>query len=394
MPEFNWVDLVLVILIISSAVNGLIQGAAVQVFTYAGFGIGLLLGARLGPVAAQFVESPLLRIPLVMLILFGTAAILAGVGKFIGAKATWAVPRASPLGMVNAAGGLVVAVIATLLAIWLIGGMLAQVGIAEVSSAFQQSRVMRSVTEPLPPAPAVFSRIQRTLLPTGFPIVFTELEPSPAPPVEIEGRPDLTQMVNSVRPSVLRVTATGCGRVTTGSGFVAAPGLVITNAHVVAGVDQPTVTDPNGTHRTTVVLFDPQMDLAILRTTGLAGSPLPLVQENVTRGVLGGVLGYPGGGPFTVEEAVIRDRFQDALGRDIYSRGQVNRNVYQIDAAVRSGNSGGPFVDPEGRVVGVIFASSLVNPQIAYALTSADVAVQLDRAGAVTGAVSAGPCIR
>lgn len=393
MTELNWVDLLILFLVAVSAIHGFIQGAAVQVFSYAGFILGLILGAKLGPIAGDFVDNPALRVAVVILTLFGTASLIGTIGKFIGAKATWAVPKASPLGAVNSAGGLGVAVIVTLASTWLIGGMLAQVGLP-ITADFQESRVMRGLTENLPPAPSVFSSIQRTLLPSGFPPVFAELEPSPAPEVPVTGIPNLDSIVAGARPSVLKISTLGCGRQTSGSGFVAAPGLVVTNAHVVAGVDRPSVIDSAGTHRTTVVLFDPKLDLAILRTTGLAGRPLALQRSEAPRGQQGAALGYPGGGPFTVTPGAVRDHFDEAVGRDIYSRELVSREVYALDAEVHPGNSGGPFVNAEGQVSGVVFASSLLTPSISYALTSAEVAVRVDQVRALNAAVDTGPCTR
>lgn len=393
MTELNWVDLLILFLIVVSAIHGFLQGAAVQVFSYAGFILGLILGAKLGPAVGGYVDNPAMRIAVVILTLFGTASLVGAVGKFIGAKATWAVPRASPLGAVNSAGGLGVAVIVTLASTWLIGGMLAQVGLP-ITADFQESRVMRGLTENLPPAPSVFSSIQRSLLPSGFPPVFAELEPSPAPEVPVTGIPNLDGVVANVRGSVVRVSSLGCGRQTSGSGFVAAPGLVVTNAHVVAGVDRPSVMDSAGTHRTSVVLFDPDLDLAVLRTSGLAGRPLALQRTIAPRGQQGAALGFPGGGPFTVTPGAVRSMYEGAVGRDIYSRDLVSRDVYQLDAEVHPGNSGGPFVNSEGQVSGVVFASSLVNPQISYALTSSEVAARVDQARGVTGAVDTGPCTR
>ena len=393
MTELNWVDLLVLFLIVVSAIHGFIQGAAVQVFSYAGFILGLILGAKLGPIAGGFVENPAFRVAVVVLTLFGTASLVGTVGKFIGARATWAVPKASPLGAVNSVGGLGVAVIVTLASTWLIGGMLAQVGLP-ITADFQESRVMRGLTEKLPPAPSVFSSIQRSLLPSGFPPVFAELEPSPAPEVPVTGIPNLDSIVANARPSVLKISSLGCGRQTSGSGFVAGPGLVVTNAHVVAGVDRPSVVDSAGTHRTTVVLFDPKLDLAVLRTTGLAGRPLAMQRGEAPRGQQGAALGFPGGGPFTVTPGAVRSLYEGAVGRDIYSRDLVARNVYQLDVEVHPGNSGGPFVNSEGQVSGVVFASSLLNPKISYALTSSEVAARVDQARGATAAVDTGPCPR
>ncbi|MDQ4149187.1 MAG: MarP family serine protease, partial [Actinomycetota bacterium] len=379
-------------LAIGSAAHGIVQGAAVQVLSYGGFVGGLFIGARLGPTFADMVENPAVKILVLALVLFGTAGILSGVGRLLGAQATWGILRQLRLGPLNSVGGAAVSVVATLLTTWLVGSLFAQVGLPVVTTSLQQSRIMRALDASLPPAPAVFSRIQATLLPHGFPPVFAGLEPSPAPEVPVEGGPVLQQAVRSARASTVRVTSTGCRRITQGSGFVADAGLVVTNAHVVAGVENPMVQDSRGFHRATVVFFDPRMDLAILRTTGLAGRPLPMLRAPAQRGLQGAVLGFPLGGGFDAEPGAVRTFMTDVIGRDIYSRGLVSRDVYQLEARVHQGNSGGPFVRSDGTVVGVIFASSLVQPNIAYALTSVDVAPRVDAVRGVRTPADTGPC--
>lgn len=388
----NWVDLAIMAIVIGSAVHGIVQGAAVQILSYGGFGIGLLLGARLGPELAKLVNNPLIKIAVLSVTLFGLAGLLSGIGRWFGAQTTWGILRRLRLGSINSVGGAGIAIVATLLATWLIGGLLAQVGLPGITTPLQQSRILRAMDDRLPPAPAIFSRIQATLLPAGFPPVFAGLEPSPAPDVPVEGGPVLQAAVQAARSSTVMVTATGCGRITTGSGFVADSGLVITNAHVVAGVDTPVVQDSRGGHRTSVVLFDPRMDLAILRTSDLDGRPLSLLRTAAPRGLQGAVLGFPEGGPFHAQPGAVRARLDDVVGRDIYSRNLVTRDVYQLEASVRQGNSGGPFVGSNGQVVGVIFASSLVQPSVAYALTSTEVAPKVDAVRGVRTAVDTGPC--
>jgi len=152
------------------------------------------------------------------------------------------------------------------------------------------------------------------------------------------------------------------------------------------------VVDARGSHRATVVLFDPNLDFAVLRTSGtLAATPLALDPANEPRGTVGAVLGYPGGGDFTVSPAAVLQR-QTAVGRNIYDAGLVHRDIYVLQAVVRPGNSGGPLVSPTGQVVGVVFAMSTTNANIGYALTSAEVIAEVNQA-ANSGAVTTGACV-
>jgi S1-C subfamily serine protease len=197
--------------------------------------------------------------------------------------------------------------------------------------------------------------------------------------------------VQKAAASTVKIVGVGCGGVLEGSGFVAGPGLVVTNAHVVAGIDGPVVEDRGGRHPARTVLFDPDLDLAVLRTSGLAGPALPLETSTVSRGTGGAVLGYPGGGPFRAGPAAVRRSFV-AVGRDIYGRRTVPRAVYELEAAVRPGNSGGPVVVPDGRVIGVVFSRSLSQANVGYALVGGDVATRLRTAAARSAAVDTGAC--
>jgi S1-C subfamily serine protease len=167
--------------------------------------------------------------------------------------------------------------------------------------------------------------------------------------------------------------------------------LVVTNAHVVAGVDHPMVVDDHGPHQTTVLLFDPSYDLAVMRVVGLDEPSLTLDPDQVSRGVEAAVLGYPEGGPFTVDPAGIMAVFE-AEGRDIYGRVLTVRNVYEIQATVRPGNSGGPLVQPDGQVIGVVFSRSTTSGDIGYALTSPGVLSRVVRAVSESKAAGTGAC--
>jgi S1-C subfamily serine protease len=170
-----------------------------------------------------------------------------------------------------------------------------------------------------------------------------------------------------------------------------APGLVVTNAHVVAGISRPMVVDGSGAHQTTVVLFDPSYDLAVMRVGGISEPPLSLDPAQASRGVQAAVLGYPGGGPFTVAPAGVMADFE-AQGRDIYGQKLTVRNVYEIQAVVRPGNSGGPLVEPDGQVIGVVFSRSTTNDDIGYALASPGVLSRVVQAETKSSPVGTGPC--
>jgi S1-C subfamily serine protease len=286
--------------------------------------------------------------------------------------------------------GAVVAVLAALAAVWLIAILLTAGPTRNVSRAINRSTIVQALVDRLPPAPTVFSRLQHFISATPFPRVFEGIEPIPAGPIDVPGNAVVQGAVNRAQRSTVRIFGVGCGGVQTGSGFVVGSGLVMTNAHVVAGIQSPQVQDAAGPHRSTPVLFDPKLDVAVLRTTGLAGRPLPLAGGQAPRGQGGAVLGYPGGGGFSAGPAAVLRRFS-AIGRDIYGRELTRRAVYQLQASIRQGNSGGPFVRQDGTVLGVIFAASTTDQGVGYALTSQEVSPRLARAR-TSGPVSTGPC--
>jgi S1-C subfamily serine protease len=227
--------------------------------------------------------------------------------------------------------------------------------------------------------------------PSGFPRVFAGLEPNPAPPVTGPDAAAVNQAIAAGKASTVEIEGSGCGVIVEGSGFVFAPGLVGTNAHVVAGIRSPSVTDASGTHRATVVSFDPNLDFAVLRVSGLIEAPLRIDQQDEPRGTIGAVLGFPGGGPFTASSAAILDK-QAALGRNIYDTGIVTRDIYELQTSVRPGNSGGPLISPDGSVFGVVFATSTTNGNVGYALTSRDILGEVTSSSS-SGPVGTGPCL-
>ena len=386
----NLVDVGIIVLLGLAAAHGVTQGAVLQIFSFGGFWIGLLVGAALAPVLSSITESPFAGAFVSLVTFLGLALVGGAGGRYLGTHA-WSALQRLKLGVFDAAAGAVVAVIAALAAIWLIAILMTAGPTKNIARAMNRSVIVRALVDRLPPAPEVFSRVQQFISTTPFPRVFEGIEPVPAGPIDVPGNAAVRAAVDRAGSSTVRVRGFGCGGIQTGSGFVADTGLVITNAHVVAGIDSPQVEDERGVHRATPVLFDPELDVAVLRTTGLAGTALPLADQEVPRGQGGAVLGYPGGGRFSAGAAAVLRKFS-AIGRDIYGRNLTRRGVYQLQATIRQGNSGGPFVRQDGTVLGVVFAASTTEGSVGYALTSVEVLPKLRQARATTGAVSTGPC--
>ena len=386
----NLVDVVIVVATLAAAIQGARVGAVVQVCAMVGFFSGLYVGALLAGQTVRWAHSSTGRTAVALTTMLLVAFSFGMAGRIIGGMLTTRVPR-GPARSVDTVLGVVVAVVAALVTVWLLASTMVNSSSTALDSAILQSRVINSLDGVLPAPPTVFSQAQGFLSAEGFPPVFAALAPASARPVPLPSDGQLRQAVVAAGPSTVKVEGYGCGVLQEGSGFVAAPGLVVTNAHVVAGIAQPIVQVGSSVKSTRVVLFDPSYDLAILRVAGLTAPVLRLDPVAAVRGTQAAVLGYPGGGPFTADAAGIMAAFE-AQGRDIYGRGLTVRNVYELDAQVRPGNSGGPLVLPDGEVEGVVFSRSTVDPNIGYALTSPDVLPRVARAETVVTPVSTGAC--
>jgi S1-C subfamily serine protease len=189
----------------------------------------------------------------------------------------------------------------------------------------------------------------------------------------------------------VKVEGQGCGGTVEGSGFVVGNDLVATNAHVVAGIDRPYVVDNNGLHKVTVIWFDPNLDFAVLQVSNLAGKPLTMIGGLVAADTPGAIMGYPGGGSLSASTAAVLDEFT-AAGRNIYGESTTIRNVYEIQADVIPGNSGGPLIEANGTVIGVVFAESTTYQHVGYALTTSRVISEIHQAEARDQPVSTGQC--
>jgi S1-C subfamily serine protease len=237
----------------------------------------------------------------------------------------------------------------------------------------------------------VLAYVRQYLDTSGFPQVFTFPRPV-AGPVDLPSDRVARRALAVAGPSTVRIEASACGGTQLGSGWIAAPETVVTNAHVVAGGNGVTVQADDGAHPGSVVVFDSDKDIAVIRAEGIAGPVLDLVKRGVERGATGATLGYAGDADrVQAHRAAVRDRFP-ARGYDIYGRDLVRREIYELVAAVRQGDSGGPFVLRNGRVAGVVFAASTTDEDTGYALIGAEVDGAIAAGVRADVPVDTGPC--
>jgi S1-C subfamily serine protease len=237
-------------------------------------------------------------------------------------------------------------------------------------------------------------RLSSLLDTSGLPQV---LEPFSRTPVVAVAAPDAalanSQEVAAAQPSVvkIRAIAPSCQKVLEGSGFVLSPDRVMTNAHVVAGANSVTVEASGNPYDATVVSYDPTVDIAILSVPHLPPGPLAFANTPVTSGTEAIVMGYPGGGGFVATPARIRELIE-LSGPDIYRSATVNREVYTVRASVEQGNSGGPLIDLNGQVLGVVFGAAVDDNDTGFVLTAKEVAAQLSHIGD-SAPVATGECV-
>lgn len=391
LPKVNLVDALIVVVVVLAAVHGVRRGFLLQVFSFGGFWLGVVLGVLLAAPVLGLLHSTLTRAVVAILLIFGLGVLVGIVGQIAGERLSAAFRR-HHLGPADAVAGAAVAVVAALFTVWLAGSILATSRFTALNSAVQDSSILRALDKTLPPLPDLFSRVQSFLSGQGFPTVFAGLAPFPATPVAVPPPAQTAAIAAPAKGSVVKILGEACGYEIEGSAFVVAPGLVATNAHVVAGEQQTEVVTSSGTYRGTVVYYDPSYDMALVRTSAPLGPPLVLDTGTVARGTAAAVIGYPEGGPLTVNPAGVAATLV-AEGRDIYGGGLVVRSIYEIDAQVRPGNSGGPLVIQGGEVIGMVFSRSTVDPGVGYALTASGVEQRVQQASGAVNAVSTGACV-
>ncbi|MFJ4848969.1 MULTISPECIES: MarP family serine protease [unclassified Streptomyces] len=378
----NVLDIVLLLAAVWFAIVGYRQGFIVGVMSVIGFLGGGLVAIYVLPViwhevtgnSAPGTVAVVAAVVLVIVCASVGQAFTTHLGNKVRTHVSW-----SPARAVDAIGGALVNVLAMLLVAWLIGSALATTTtLPTLGREVRSSKVLLGVARIVPPAADTwFADFSSALAQNGLPQVFSPFgtEPItdvPAPDPALAG----SRVVGEARRSIVKVvgTAPSCGKVLEGTGFVFAPHRVMTNAHVVGGVDNPTV-QIGGVGRVydgKVVLYDWQRDIAVIDVPALSAPPLAFTGGDAKSRDGAIVAGFPENGGFDVRAARVRGRIS-ATGPDIYHRGTVHRDVYSLFTLVRQGNSGGPLLTPDGRVYGVVFAKSLDDADTGYALTADEV---------------------
>jgi S1-C subfamily serine protease len=370
----NIVDLVIAIGTLAGLANGYRRGVILSITQYVGLVVGVVVGAtgapalldRLGvydatarPVAAA-----------VVLVLAGCVG--WSLGYWIGGPLRRSLIGLERPGGVERVVGAVVSGFMVLSTAWFLGQAFHRGPSPALAQAIQQSALLQRMNQVAPEPPGFLAGVEKTLAAVPFPQTFVPgLQPSLPQPLKVPAEVNTAQ-VTAASETVYRVEGRGCGGLVTGSAYPVAPGYLATNAHVVSGTHGTRVIrdDPAASYDAQVVLFDPQRDVAILRVPGLQAQVLP--EADATRGTEAAVLGYPGGGSEEVAPAVINSQTA-ARGRDIYDDQTVTRQIWIFGGTVRPGNSGGPIVDLQGHVLGLVFAASSTDPNQAYALTNEEI---------------------
>ena len=393
----NLVDVVIIGVLIFALVAGLASGVFPQLGGLAGaVGGGALAIVVLLPVAQDWLSTldPPVRAVVVLVGIVGIVGLGEALGSGLGAVIRERLIGHGLLGNLDRLAGGFLGFGQGILVIWLVGGVLAAGPVPQVAAAVQRSAIVRGLAEVLPPPTQIVGELGKWLDASGLPDVFIGLEPFPAPPVDPPTDAQAAAIAAKAAPSTLLIRANACGYVLSGTGFVVRSGYIVTNAHVVAGSDSVSVGRDSGLPaKASVVLFDPELDVALLYVPNLSLPALAFATQLPSHGALGAALGHPGGGALATIAAAVTSTYQ-AEGRDIYGTAEVNRQIIELRAAIIQGDSGGPLVLSDGTVGGVVFAQAQTDPDVGYALSPVDIAARIQPALALKAGVSTGPCTR
>src|SRR4051794_28470568 len=358
------------------------QGLIVGTLTLIGFALGAFAGSRIGPLALnQGAASPYAPLCAALGALVAGALVAVTLESLALGLRSRLIRDTGFLYLADGAGGAALIASVALGVVWVFGAVaLHAPGTAQLRADVQRSLILRSLNEVLPPSGPILHALDRV---DPAPSIIGPATPVAAPDPKIVADPE----VLGAGDSVVRVLGTACGLGVEGSGWVAGPGLVVTNAHVVAGEDDTTVTTSEGASLgATPVSYEPENDLALLRID--AELPALAISPKAESGTAAAVLGYPENGPYSAAAARLGET-QETISEDSYGRGPIRRSIASLRGTVRSGNSGGPLVDSRGRVLGMVFAATTTGAPGGFAVPGEQIEKALE---GTMAPVDTGPC--
>ncbi|WP_330340501.1 MarP family serine protease [Streptomyces sp. NBC_00557] len=385
-------DLVLALVIVVYAASGYRRGLVAGCVSLAGFVGGAVVGVWVLPWVTGLVER---GTPEATVLAVVTVLVPAVVGHELAGRLALRLRGEldrGPLRVLDGLGGAAANSVAVLIVAWVAASVLGAAPSQTLNTAIRNSTLLGAVQDAMPDTtPVWFSRATSALTEAGFPQVFNPFENESTARVARPTGDSVTPAATSAaKLSTVKVEGVSGSEGREGSGFVYAAQHVMTNAHVVAGIDHPAVRvgGVGRSYPARVVLFDPDRDVAVLYVPGLH-APVLRFDTSAARGDSAVVAGYPQDGGLNLQAATVASRVE-ATGQNIYSDGTVTRDIYSIRSTVRPGNSGGPLLTTDGRVFGVVFARSTSDAETGYVLTAQEVAGDATRGARATAAVDTG----
>jgi S1-C subfamily serine protease len=379
MTSSQWVDLAVLGIAFVAGISGWRSGALGSMLSFLGVVLGAVAGVLLAPHIVANIDGPRTKLFVTLFLILALVVVGEIAGVVLG-RAVRSAIRNRTLRAVDSLIGVAIQIVAVLVAAWMLTYPLQSSDQPNLAAAVRGSKVLKEVDDAAPGwLRKVPNRLSALLDTSGLPEV---LQPFGRTPIVAVDAPDAALAANPIvaatRPSVVKIRgmAPGCQKVLEGTGFVAAPNRVMSNAHVVAGSESVTVEADGQSYDAFVVSYDPQADISILDVQNLPSAPLQFAGTPATTGTDAVVMGYPGGGDFVATPARVREIIE-LSGPDIYRTATVEREVYTIRGSVRQGNSGGPMIDRDGRVLGVVFGAAVDDADTGFVLTAGEVSRQL-----------------
>ena len=368
----NLLDILILIAAVIGLANGYRRGFWLSLAQYVGLVVGVMLGAASARYVLDYLQitNQSARPLGAALVLVIGGSLGSSVGFAVGEPIRRNILRTGIHSSTDSVAGAALSAFAVLLICWFLGLSFSRGPVPQIAQQINRSLLLHGLDNVAPRPPAFLASVEQVLAGVQFPPVFAGLEPSLPSALPVPASID-TPGINHAASEVVKVSSLGCGGIVTGTGIPLGQGFVATDAHVVSGTSSHAIQRPDGTAlRAEVVFFDAERDVAVLYVPNF--NEPGLIFGPAGRGTQGAVIGYPGGQGEKAVPAVV-DGQVTAEGRDIYNQNLVTREIYVLQAEVRPGNSGGPLLDLQGRVVGMVFATSASDPNQAYALTDDEI---------------------